>query len=416
MSDGINDDERARRNQIAEARAQRWLRSRLGEQFIRMVSRGLLAEHCDVPFMLVRDAIEQHEDELGQVFSLARDERERQDEKWGRDVERIASAAKNSSDGKPMTCEQYGLPSQDAARAFEHKHRHAGNESFVATALEELCEIVDATIADEASGGERKTKGEVLQLLAVCVKWYQAITRRENARLAQAARNFWGPNAVDPSAPLPLEQSVRSVVATTFQWTKLGEDGFSVAKAGRCELSISPAYSRKDNEWIAVLSFRPVPTQDAIELEVATFDFTTIEHAQSIAEGLPHARVNALLDTWLKQEIANAGPRYRINEPLQWVDGLPDASSNQLALYVGDHRNVQHALPLKNVVLLIHQHPDADGVWYSESFLLKPNGSLRDQFGSASSENREAAISNAVHMLSKLKSVIEAACGGYGTP
>lgn len=96
-----------------------------------------------------------------------------------------------------------------------------------------------------------------------------------------------------------------------FDWDLMSDDGFAIAQAGYCELSVSPAYSGKEGEWVAVLGLQADPHCDAIELAVCCFEFTSELDARRRAEALPHKEVNAQLDAWLQHKVGDALLRER---------------------------------------------------------------------------------------------------------
>ena len=108
-------------------------------------------------------------------------ERGRQDAKWGANVEVIPSLGKHPETGARFTVADYGIPSEQDAKALEQRERARGNESFAATAIEELSETVAAALLDPNDDSEELEK-EVLQLAAVMVKWLQAIRRRRGVK------------------------------------------------------------------------------------------------------------------------------------------------------------------------------------------------------------------------------------------
>lgn len=110
-----------------------------------------------------------------EILLAAHCERERQDKKWGADVGRIPGVGRRH-DGSPMTSEDYGLPSEEAAKVREKMWREDGNESLAASAVEELAEAISC------GDDEVKMRGEVLQLLALCVKWVEGIDLRAAKR------------------------------------------------------------------------------------------------------------------------------------------------------------------------------------------------------------------------------------------
>lgn len=124
------------------------------------------------------------DDTLVRALSLVAEERIRQDEKWGSDVERIPSLARDTEaygDGgevpNPWTLMHYGVPSVAELKATEQALRAAGQENFASTALEELGEAIEAA-GESFPGDDERVLREVTQLGAVCVKWIQAILRR----------------------------------------------------------------------------------------------------------------------------------------------------------------------------------------------------------------------------------------------
>lgn len=109
--------------------------------------------------------------------------------------------------------------------------------------------------------------------------------------------------------------------ALEFKWDSMSDDGFAIAQAGHCELSVSPAYSGKDGEWVAVLGLQADPHCDAIELAVCCFEFTSELDARRRAEALPHKDVNAQLDAWLQRKVGDALLRER-SELMAEIDGV----------------------------------------------------------------------------------------------
>lgn len=124
------------------------------------------------------------------VLAQIHGERVRQDAKWGEqnhpDLKPgLLAEAREDYDGSvdlDVVCDYYGLPFPEEAKARTDGDAHMGAGSWVAIAVEELVEAVEAA----ANGDEDALRTEVVQLAAVCVSWVQAIDRRR-ARREQAA-------------------------------------------------------------------------------------------------------------------------------------------------------------------------------------------------------------------------------------
>lgn len=76
---------------------------------------------------------------------------------------------------------------------------------------------------------------------------------------------------------------------TGLVWDQIGEDGFSIAYLGMCEVSVSPKGDA--GSWVAVLGI-PVPGMDAIEVEIIDIPRADMEGARRVAETLPAAEVD----------------------------------------------------------------------------------------------------------------------------
>ena len=118
-------------------------------------------------------------------------ERHRQNEKWGEqnhpDLRPGLAKYLNTPDGEldvVEVAEYYGVPTAFEAKALTDTTAAEGNASWVAIAVEELAEAVEAA----ALGHQIALRTEVVQLAAVCVQWAQAIDRRRAAAAAEESR------------------------------------------------------------------------------------------------------------------------------------------------------------------------------------------------------------------------------------
>lgn len=118
---------------------------------------------------------------LDAVLAEVRNERERQDAKWGPRFAHYPSVAVDDG-GQPFTPDKYGLPREADARALCDRECARGNQSFVAIACEELAEALEAALQEHGAHDEENTEREVIQLAAVAVKWAQAIRQRRAAK------------------------------------------------------------------------------------------------------------------------------------------------------------------------------------------------------------------------------------------
>jgi len=108
------------------------------------------------------------------VFEEIREERKRQEEKWGEQnhpsLDQVLLNRDRGCEPERM-CEEYEIPTEARAKFLCSLAEERKQQTFARIAVEELCEAVSAE-------SEVRVRAEVVQLAAVCVKWIEAIDRR----------------------------------------------------------------------------------------------------------------------------------------------------------------------------------------------------------------------------------------------
>lgn len=112
--------------------------------------------------------------ETGSVLEALRDERQRQDERWGVQDHRSVPRYRV---GVPAT-EFLGLPTADFARhRCDKRFCEMGIGTWADILVEEVCEAIEA-----AELGEEALERELVQAGAVIVAWIECIRRRRAER------------------------------------------------------------------------------------------------------------------------------------------------------------------------------------------------------------------------------------------
>lgn len=110
------------------------------------------------------------------------EEMKRQDIKWGpgRDYPDInpnidVIPFEDALDRLWNIAEHYDIPTEEDAKSHCEFHFKCGEGSWSDILIEEVCEVVFA-------GSETHRREELVQVMAVCAQWVEAIDRRLNSR------------------------------------------------------------------------------------------------------------------------------------------------------------------------------------------------------------------------------------------
>lgn len=116
-----------------------------------------------------------------EVLAEVREERERQDAKWGEQNHPMIGKV----DGRvPHTVYLHHASATSARTACERRHAE-GHGSYFDILYEEFCEAHDEAIAEaeRGDGDESATRAELVQVVAVGVAMIEAIDRRKARRI-----------------------------------------------------------------------------------------------------------------------------------------------------------------------------------------------------------------------------------------
>jgi len=103
------------------------------------------------------------------IFQEIKEERKRQDEKWGEQNHPCLDQSLINRSPERM-CEEYEIPTEERAKQLCDRNFNTKSGTFAHIAIEEMSEVVSAFDI-------HKRREELIQLGAVCVAWVEKIDR-----------------------------------------------------------------------------------------------------------------------------------------------------------------------------------------------------------------------------------------------